>query len=251
MYKSLVALLVTIVSFQSVGYGQIAKDSIKRVRKETSAKSWVQHFEVPAALVGAGFIAMTDNEVFSAAEFREERDEELPTFHVGVDNYLQFAPIVLAYGLDVAGVKGKHDLKDKSILFLKSEAMMLAVVFPMKRLTHVLRPDGSAHTSFPSGHTAQAFMAATFFTKEYGHLGPWVGVMSYTIATSVGVFRVLNDRHWASDVLVGAGIGMAATEIAYLTHHRVKKRMSSHLQWVACPAYFGKGQLGGMVGLKF
>lgn len=96
----------------------------------------------------------------------------------------------------------------------------MAMVIPLKKFTAVPRPDTGAKTSFPSGHTAQAFAAATFLHKEYGKDYPIISILGYTAATGVGVMRVMNNRHWASDVLAGAGIGILATNLAYATHKR-------------------------------
>ena len=92
---------------------------------------------------------------------------------------------------------------------------MGSVVNTLKRTTNVERPDGSNHHSFPSGHTATAFMTATMFNKEYGHKSPWIGVGAYGMATATGVMRMANNKHWLSDVLTGAGIGILSTEIGY------------------------------------
>ncbi|MFR6416073.1 MAG: phosphatase PAP2 family protein, partial [Alistipes shahii] len=78
-----------------------------------------------------------------------------------------------------------------------------------------MRPDGSSRNSFPSGHTATAFMTATMLHKEYGHRSPWYSIGGYTVATLTGVTRQLNNRHWMSDIMVGAGIGILATELGY------------------------------------
>lgn len=79
-----------------------------------------------------------------------------------------------------------------------------------------MRPDGSTRNSWPSGHTATAFVSATILHKEYGLTrSPWYSVAGYGIATMTGVMRVLNNRHWVSDVLSGAGIGIFSTELAY------------------------------------
>mgnify|MGYP003199246539 CR=1 FL=1 len=64
--------------------------------------------------------------------------------------------------------------------------------------------------SFPSGHTATAFMTATMLTKEYGHISPWIGIGAYSVATATGLMRMANNKHWLSDVLTGAGIGILA-----------------------------------------
>jgi membrane-associated phospholipid phosphatase len=92
------------------------------------------------------------------------------------------------------------------------------LTFPLKELTHVTRPDASNDKSFPSGHTSHAFAAATFMAKELKDKSIWYGVGAYTIATGVGVLRIMNNRHWVSDVMAGAGIGILSTNIAYLTH---------------------------------
>lgn len=89
------------------------------------------------------------------------------------------------------------------------------MVNTLKQTTNVERPDGSNKHSFPSGHTATAFMTATMFTKEYGHKSPWVGVGAYSVATATGLMRMANNKHWLSDVLTGAGIGILSTEVGY------------------------------------
>ena len=49
------------------------------------------------------------------------------------------------------------------------------------------------------------------------------------MATTVGVMRVLNNRHWVSDVLAGAGIGILSTNLAYLSHRYKWKNKNSDL----------------------
>jgi hypothetical protein len=79
-----------------------------------------------------------------------------------------------------------------------------------------MRPDGSTANSWPSGHTATAFVGATLLHKEYGLTrSPWWSVAGYGVATATGVMRVLNNRHWISDIMSGAGIGIMSTELGY------------------------------------
>ena len=47
-------------------------------------------------------------------------------------------------------------------------------------------------------------------------MSPWISVGGYVVATTVGVSRILNNRHWISDVLAGAGIGILSVEFGYL-----------------------------------
>ena len=138
------------------------------------------------------------------------------TFHNELDNYTQFAPAVLALGLNVAGVEGRSKLGRFAASAAMSYALMAGIVNPIKYGAKEMRPDGSTANSFPSGHTATAFVSATILHKEYGlTVSPWYSVAGYGIATATGVMRVLNNRHWVSDVLSGAGIGIFATEVAY------------------------------------
>ena len=59
-------------------------------------------------------------------------------------------------------------------------------------------------------------MAATMLYKEYKDLSPWVGIGAYSAATLVAIGRMMNNRHWLSDVLAGASIGIMSTEVGYL-----------------------------------
>jgi membrane-associated phospholipid phosphatase len=71
-----------------------------------------------------------------------------------------------------------------------------------------------AYRSFPSGHATSAFAAAAAVTSEASRWWPdsrWiVGPALYGGAALAGVSRMYNNRHWASDVIVGAGIGTFA-----------------------------------------
>jgi len=200
-------------------------------------------FIAPVILVGAGLIATTDNEIFDRWEVKEARDKLSPSFRTRVDNYLQFTPIVAVYGLNAFGIKGKNDFANRTVLLLKSELVMMAFIFPLKKITAITRPDGSSSDSFPSGHTAEAFMAATFLHKEYGEDHPWLSVAAYTMASGVGVLRIMNDRHWLSDVLVGAGIGVLSTNLAYMTHQYRWGKHKKKLQVRIVPT-FGQGVTG-------
>ena len=185
--------------------------------------------KVPVTLIALGIYATADHKVINRYEIREERNEYMPNFRSSVDNYLMHVPVLAVYGLNMAGVKGKHDFRNRTLLLMKSEMIMAAMVFSVKQFTQVTRPDDSNNYSFPSGHTAQAFATATFMSKEYGDQSIWYSVGAYGMATTVGVMRVLNNRHWISDVLAGAGIGILSTNLAYLTHRYKWKNKNSDL----------------------
>ena len=137
-------------------------------------------------------------------------------FHSEIDNYTQFAGVGLTVGLKLAGVEGRSSWPRLAASSIASYAVMAALVNGIKYTAREVRPDSSTYNSWPSGHTATAFAAATILHKEYGLTrSPWYSIAGYSIATATGVMRVLNNRHWISDVLSGAGIGILSTELGY------------------------------------
>jgi len=76
-----------------------------------------------------------------------------------------------------------------------------------------------SYVSFPSGHTAAAFSLATVVALQYRHSG-WVPVAAYTIAAGVGLSRLAMDRHWASDVAVGALVGHLVARLVVRNHNK-------------------------------
>ena len=120
---------------------------------------------------------------------------------------------------------------------------MNLIVQPLKKWSHVQRPNLSdAYISFPSGHTAEVFLAAEFLRKEDGQEHPWIAVGGYAVATTVGALRILKNRHWVSDVLMGAGTGMLSVNLVYLTHQNKWPLWKKKVQ--VMPAF-----TGGAVGL--
>ncbi|MBQ6279332.1 MAG: phosphatase PAP2 family protein [Muribaculaceae bacterium] len=137
-------------------------------------------------------------------------------FHNEIDNYTQYVPLALTIGLKIAGVESRSDWPRFWASSAASAAIMAGLVNGIKYTASEMRPDGSTRNSWPSGHTATAFLAATILHKEYGMTrSPWYSVGAYTLATATGVMRVLNNRHWISDVLSGAGIGILSVELGY------------------------------------
>lgn len=166
----------------------------------------------------AGVIAKTEKRSFrqNTADLRNSRTRLLTSFDCHIDDYSQLAPLVLTTGLNLAGVEGRSSFGRYVACAGLSYALMAGIVNPIKYGAKEMRPDGSTRNSFPSGHTATAFVSATILHKEYGMTrSPWYSIAGYGVATATGVMRVLNNRHWVSDVLSGAGIGIFSTELAY------------------------------------
>lgn len=139
-----------------------------------------------------------------------------PSFAYRYDDYLPYLPIVLLFGLKFAGVKGRNSWKPFLVSMLFSISLALLVVLSMKSLSGVLRPDGSDLLSFPSGHTATAFLAASLLYKEYGFKrGAWITFAIYSPAILTGLTRILNNRHWLSDVFAGAILSLMIISLGY------------------------------------
>lgn len=146
---------------------------------------------------------------------RDEINRYLPNFHDPIDDYTQYVPFVAVFAFDAAGVRSKHTTYRKLTTMGTAIALNLIVIQGLKYSIAEPRPDGSSNNSFPSGHTATAFMGAHIFHKEYGERSPFYSIAGYVLASFTGVLRQLNNRHWVSDVFAGAGIGIGVTELAY------------------------------------
>ena len=181
----------------------------KRLDRFSSSRFYQMTY-IGVPLVIGGLIVKSEDD-----HFRSLRNDYLPRFNRRADDYLQYAPAAVMLGMKVAGVKGRSSWGRMIVSDAFSALLMGSAVNTLKQTTHVVRPDGSNDRSFPSGHTATAFMMATMLTKEYGHKSPWIGIGAYTAASATGLMRMANNKHWLSDVLTGAGIGILSTEIGY------------------------------------
>lgn len=75
------------------------------------------------------------------------------------------------------------------------------------------------NSSFPSGHTTVVFAAATVFAMEYNKT-PWVPIVSYSAASLVGLSRITENKHWTTDVVVGAVLGYLCGRQVVNNYHR-------------------------------
>lgn len=178
---------------------------------------------IPGTLIGIGIIGTSNNWMrHRNKEIRDELQEHIKR-KITIDNYTQYLPIAATYGLNLCGIKGKHDYVDLTIIFATAHILMSATVTTMKHFYKVERPDASEMNSFPSGHTATVFMQAELLRKEYNEVSPWIGYSGYAVAACTGYLRMHNNRHWLTDVITGAGIGILSTEAAYWLYPVIAK----------------------------
>lgn len=143
-------------------------------------------FVVPTAMIGVGLLGLNKGWLEDQNHKLRDALQKNSPHHIKLDDYSQYAPLVALYGLDLVGVRGKHHIIDKTILTGTAYALMSASVNLLKWTTNERRPDGSARNSFPSGHTATAFVGAELLRREYWEVSPWIGVTGYAVATTTG-----------------------------------------------------------------
>ena len=175
---------------------------------------------VGVPLFVAGLALKGDKAMFRVNQKAENGGKEntqlLTDFKTGIDDYTQFFGPAMVVGLKLGGYEGRSDWPRLLASAAMSYALMAGLVNGIKYTAKEMRPDGSTANSWPSGHTATAFVGASLLHKEYGLTrSPWWSVAGYGVATATGVMRVLNNRHWISDVMSGAGIGIMSTELGY------------------------------------
>ena len=127
------------------------------------------------------------------------------------DKWIQFVPSVFGIGLNVCGVKSPYTRTERLLLRATSLALSTSVAFGLKHMVKEWRPSGEDNHSFPSGHATTAFQGAELVRMEYGG---WYGVAAYVMATGVAVERVVYDKHWIHDVVMGAGVGILSARVS-------------------------------------
>jgi len=188
------------------------------------------------AYLGAGFavltVAMFPVDQRLAAHLQHsgaEKSHFLKNASRGFEYMADPGSIVIGVGLYGAGRLARwQNVADLGLHGLEAVALSGAITNVIKDLAGRARPyftqDTSAsnfafgrgfksgdYQSFPSGHTTAAFAAASAVTSESQRWWPqgiWiVAPVMYGGATMVGLSRMYNNKHWASDVVLGAGIG--------------------------------------------
>jgi len=244
----LLLLMTLILNAQNVGSKyQIITDTNRY--SVSQDKLGYKEFILPSLMLTYGIIAINNDCLKQVnLSFKDEIYDDYNHKLLTIDNYSIFAPAALAFGLQVFGIKGKNNIKDKAIIYALSMGITTAIVTPIKYISNERRPDNSNSLSFPSGHTATAFASAEFLRREYKDVSVWYGISGYTIAIGTGFLRMYNNKHWFSDVIAGAGVGIASTSLAYWLHGKIKCIYKKSPTVYAYPI-LGEGNIGlGLVG---
>ncbi|MBR1794355.1 MAG: phosphatase PAP2 family protein [Bacteroidales bacterium] len=203
------AFVAMLLAFHGPAVSATEADSL---RMESERFAWRQ-LVAPTVLFSAGVAGVT-GEWFQTRINEPVRDYAA---RIRVDNglsiedYIQYAPGAAYLGLGFA-VKPKHGFAERAIAAGTAWALSALLVQPLKYTVRELRPDESTRNSFPSGHTATAFVGAELVRIEYGG---WWGVGAYGFAVATALMRIYHERHWVNDVLGGAAVGILSAQAAY------------------------------------
>ena len=132
--------------------------------------------------------------------------------------YLGNTPEQIAFSLGTYAVgRLRHQPKvaHLGMDLLQAQILTEILIEPIKFASNRLRPDGSNHQSFPSGHAAVTFATATVIER---HLGWRKAALGYAIASYVAMSRIHDNRHYLSDVVFGAAVGSIAGRT--VVHHK-------------------------------
>jgi membrane-associated phospholipid phosphatase len=247
MYLWLCAFTITTVTAQDKI--TIAGDTLTNSSQATYKCPVYKQLIAPTILVGFGALGLTSEGVRDVNHSVRSviNGKEGTT----IDDYSRYVPALSVYALNLAGIEGQNNFKDRTVIMLTSNLLAVGTTMALKKACGVERPDGSTDNSFPSGHTAIAFAGAEFLWQEYKDVNVWYGVAGYAVAAGTGICRIYNDRHWLTDVAAGAGIGILSTKVAYWVYPWMQRQLfgdsalgKTTTSVMALPFY--NGQQGGL-----
>jgi membrane-associated phospholipid phosphatase len=207
------------MNFPTNAFLQIRKNQIQA--NIGSRKNISPSLIVPVILITAGTTIVLTNDKTQLDE--QIREAIRGNGRLSVDDYLIYVPLVTDIGLSLGGVRSRHNITDKALIYVLATSINALLVYPAKYLIGRERPDKSNLVSFPSGHSSNAFVGATYFWNEYQDIHPVLAGTGFANALVTGLFRIYNDKHWASDVICGAGIGILSAHLADWLYPSLKK----------------------------
>jgi membrane-associated phospholipid phosphatase len=182
------------------------KDSISISKSKD--KITYKQFIAPVALVTTGTLLLNsklNDDLQANANRFFDKD-----FKTNADDFLLFVPMGQIYLGKSLGFKPKNDFQHQTINIAMANVMAYSATRILKVTFKEQRPDQSDNESFPSGHTALAFTNASLLFYEFKDSNVWYASSGFLFATATGVLRIANNKHYTSDVLAGAGIGLAS-----------------------------------------
>ncbi len=178
-------------------------------------KRLISHILCSIVLMMIGAVACPAQQNNFDSDIYAIRNNAIPDFRYTYDDYLQYSPAAVMLAMKACTYESRSGWGRMLTSDAFSIAIMTAAVNGLKYTVRRPRPDGSANNSFPSGHTATSFMTATLLHKEYGWRSPWFSIGAYTVASVSAVSRILNNKHWMTDLIGGAAVGISSVHLGY------------------------------------
>lgn len=181
---------------------------------DTPNKFQAKQLIIPSALIAMGISSFFIEPMrdFDYSLQRDMLDLRGNHHRIKLDEYLRFVPTAMNVSLYLIEKDHNYCLRDKLLIKATSLASMYVLTQGLKHTINRYRPDGSDNHSFPSGHVATVFLGAETLRINHGN---WWGVAGYSAATATAFLRMYNNRHWFSDVVTAAGIGILSAHIGY------------------------------------
>lgn len=176
---------------------------------QSDSTSILKQTALPLTLMATGVIL---NDQAIKTSIQDDIRSTFPNFDSRLDDYMMLGPTALdvAFTLTDNVANNKKHLSD----ILIGELAMYITTKSLKKIIGSRRPNGGGQ-AFPSGHTSQAFTGATLLFHHYKNERFLLASSGYLLATATGALRVLNNRHWVSDVFFGAGLGILVGSLTY------------------------------------
>lgn len=183
---------------------------------EVPIKKKPTYFERAWGPIGLGLISidlLRDSTKYGLQDLA--RSFVADTFRTHADDWIHYVPVLTMYAADLFKVPSKNTVWNQTKFLIMSEAITSGIVLSLKYGLGIQRPNNGAYTAYPSGHTSQAFVQSQVLFNEFRDTAPLLASSGYLFSISTGALRILNNRHWVPDVLLGAGIGMLVTNTIY------------------------------------
>lgn len=197
LYSSVVAVVLALSAM-----GQQAVDSMRVDCR------WI------APVAGAGVMTVAASVSRPTGKYAPVSSDVSGGF--GVVDVAEYAPLALPWAVKAIGGATRSGWGRMAVSQGAGLLLMASGTYLTKHVVDERRPDGSDLHSFPSGHSAWAFMGATMATRELAWRSPWYVIGAYAVASAVGMERVMSRRHYPVDVVAGAGIGIISAQVGYL-----------------------------------
>lgn len=204
-------------------------NTVKHLVKDTGGilvapVGWKKEDWLKASAVVAGILLITTQDKMIKDFSQSIKNPTTEFLSAGLEKLGNGGTVLPALGIGYAASVLFKDKKLQNVTLTALESATIAAVLTTlgKHIFHRTRPyrtDNpyefdpgnfkSGNVSFPSGHTGTAFAIATVFAEAYKDK-KIIPILAYSAATLAGLSRIHDNKHWASDVALGAVLGYAA-----------------------------------------